>query len=275
MLPERKQVLIVDDEPNLRKIPSAQLSRAGYDVMTANDGEEGLAALKDHHIDLVITDPPFFDNVHYSELADFFHIWQRHLLGPEDGRSTETTRSVREVQSRDPGLFADRLRDVFAECNRVLRRGGLLVFTYHHSRPEGWKSLADAVWGAGFQIVNAHPVKAEMSVATPKFQAKEPIQLDMILVCRKRYNRAATSPTAPTAPSDALDRARAKLRRLADVGFTLSRNDRRITLIGQLLASVEPGASLDAITALVDRALDDDSFSPPPAVRRSAQLSLF
>src|SRR5271166_1835055 len=56
MFPERKQVLIVDDEPNLRKILSAQLSRDGYDVMTANDGEEGLAALKDHHIDLVITD---------------------------------------------------------------------------------------------------------------------------------------------------------------------------------------------------------------------------
>ncbi len=56
MLPERKQVLIVDDEPNLRKILSAQLSRDGYEVMTAEDGEQGLAMLKDHHIDLVITD---------------------------------------------------------------------------------------------------------------------------------------------------------------------------------------------------------------------------
>src|SRR3984957_12704867 len=56
MLPERKQVLIVDDEPNLRKIISAQLSRDGYDVMTAEDGEQGLALLKEHHIDLVITD---------------------------------------------------------------------------------------------------------------------------------------------------------------------------------------------------------------------------
>jgi nitrogen regulation protein NR(I) len=56
MLPERKQVLIVDDEPNLRKILSAQLSRDGYDVMTADDGEQGLALLKEHHIDLVITD---------------------------------------------------------------------------------------------------------------------------------------------------------------------------------------------------------------------------
>src|SRR5580692_8159704 len=56
MLPERKQVLIVDDEPNLRKILSAQLTRDGYDVLTAEDGEQGLSLLKDNHIDLVITD---------------------------------------------------------------------------------------------------------------------------------------------------------------------------------------------------------------------------
>src|SRR6202451_3782730 len=56
MLPERKQVLIVDDEPNLRKILSAQLTRDGYDVLTAEDGEQGLALLRDHHIDLVVTD---------------------------------------------------------------------------------------------------------------------------------------------------------------------------------------------------------------------------
>ncbi len=56
MLPERKQVLIVDDEPNLRKILAAQLSRDGYEVMLAEDGEQGLAMLRDNHIDLVVTD---------------------------------------------------------------------------------------------------------------------------------------------------------------------------------------------------------------------------
>jgi two-component system response regulator AtoC len=56
MLPERKQVLIVDDEPNLRKILSAQLTRDGYDVLTAEDGEQGLQVLREHHIDLVVTD---------------------------------------------------------------------------------------------------------------------------------------------------------------------------------------------------------------------------
>ncbi len=56
MLPERKQILVVDDEPNLRRVLSAQLVRDGYDVHTAEDGEQGLGLLEEHHIDLVITD---------------------------------------------------------------------------------------------------------------------------------------------------------------------------------------------------------------------------
>jgi two-component system, NtrC family, response regulator AtoC len=56
MLPERKQILVVDDEPNLRRVLTAQLERDGYDVHTAADGEQALGILKEHHIDLVITD---------------------------------------------------------------------------------------------------------------------------------------------------------------------------------------------------------------------------
>jgi two-component system response regulator AtoC len=56
MLPEKKQVLVVDDEPNLRKILAAQLSRDGYDVLVAEDGEQGLSLLRENHIDLVVTD---------------------------------------------------------------------------------------------------------------------------------------------------------------------------------------------------------------------------
>ena len=54
--PERKQILVVDDEANLRRVLTAQLTRDGYDVHSAEDGEAGLAFLREHHIDLVITD---------------------------------------------------------------------------------------------------------------------------------------------------------------------------------------------------------------------------
>jgi two-component system, NtrC family, response regulator AtoC len=56
MLPEKKQILVVDDEANLRRVLSAQLSRDGYEVHDAEEGEAGLAVLREHHIDLVITD---------------------------------------------------------------------------------------------------------------------------------------------------------------------------------------------------------------------------
>jgi two-component system response regulator AtoC len=56
MLPEKKQILVVDDELNLRRVLSAQLMRDGYDVQTAEDGEQALQVLREHHIDLVISD---------------------------------------------------------------------------------------------------------------------------------------------------------------------------------------------------------------------------
>lgn len=56
MLPSREQILVVDDEANIRRVLSAQLAREGYEVHTAEDGEQALGVLREHHIDLVITD---------------------------------------------------------------------------------------------------------------------------------------------------------------------------------------------------------------------------
>jgi nitrogen regulation protein NR(I) len=56
MFPEKKQILVVDDEPNLRRVLAALLVRDDYDVETAEDGAQALEILKEHHIDMVITD---------------------------------------------------------------------------------------------------------------------------------------------------------------------------------------------------------------------------
>ena len=188
--------------------------------------------LPDASIDLVVTDPPFFDNVHYSELADFFYAWQQ--LTPRGNRHATTSRSSAEVQDADHASFAAKLKGVFQECERILKDSGLLVFTYHHSRDEGWKAVAEAVLGAGFIVVNSQPVKSEMSVAIPKAQAKEPIQLDIIIVCRKRGMSEAVTPTA----EEATEAARGKIHRLHTAGFKLSRNDQKIVLLGQLLTTL-------------------------------------
>lgn len=149
-------------------------------------GDSSNTDIPDDSVDLVVTDPPFFDNVHYSELADFFYVWIRKIIGTKGVMSRTSTRSTREVQNTDAGTFSNRLKSVFRECNRILKEDGLLVFTYHHSRLEGWTAVYKAVREAGFYITQAHPVKAEMAVAVPIQKAKVPINYDLILVCSKK-----------------------------------------------------------------------------------------
>ena len=209
-------------------------------------GDSGRTDLASGSVDAVITDPPFFDNVHYSQLADFFHVWQQYILKPA-GKRSSTTRSDREVQQTNADAFTERLRAVWRECWRVLKQRGLLVFTYHHSRPEGWHSVFDALTGAGFVIVAAHPIKAEMSVATPKNQAKEPIDLDIILVCRKREELRALAPSHEDAWKYGLDSARDQINRLRGVGRQLSRNDIRAIFTAQIIRFLS--ASDDAQSA--------------------------
>ena len=197
-------------------------------------GDSSQTDLVDGSVDAVISDPPFFDNVHYSQLADFFHVWQRHILGDKGPRLSQTTRSEVEVQSADVAAFTARLSAVWAEAHRVLADDGVLAFTYHHSRNEGWHSVLNALMYAGFGITAAHPIKAEMSVAMPKLQAKEPIDLDIILVCRKRiclslhkWNGDLWDAIFPIVSS--------QVERLREHGRKLSRNDVRIIVMAQLI----------------------------------------
>jgi len=216
-------------------------------------GDSGSTDLPDGSVDAVITDPPFFDNVHYSQLADFFYVWQRHICGTDGYRESDTTRSDREVQNADKAKFTDRLAAVWREAHRVLKDDGLLAFTYHHSRPEGWRCVLQALMEAGLWISAVHPIKAEMSVAMPKLQAKEPIDLDIILVCRKhsrmkthRWNGDLWGTVAPPAQAQA-DRLRASGRRL-------SRNDVRIIVMAQLLRQVSRSETPESALHLLDTA---------------------
>lgn len=211
----------------------------------------------------MITDPPFFDNVHYSELADFFHVWQRHVLGAVGPLEAGTTRAVGEVQNADGGTFTTRLTAVWTESHRVLKDGGLLVFTYHHSRAEGWSSILKALMDSGFVVVAAHPIKAEMSGATPKHQAKEPIDLDIILVCRKR-GQVSDRPPSIDLWAGVMEVASHQIARLRDSGRKLSRNDVRIIVMAQLLRCLPR----DDTSAKATRRLGREATSIEAAISR-------
>ena len=205
-------------------------------------GDSAKTDIEDKSVDLVVTDPPFFDNVHYSELADFFYAWQLPLFGDIEAKNT-TTRHKNEVQDSNAESFSDKLGNVFKECHRVLKDEGILAFTYHHSREEGWFSVAHAVKSAGFTFVFAQPVKAEMSVATPKQQAKEPIDLDIILVCRKSNEITGKRLSSTHAFGTALKQANKQIQVFWQSGRKLSRNDLRIIILSHLLVALDRGRS--------------------------------
>lgn len=137
-----------------------------------------------------------------------------------------------------------------------------MIFTYHHSRPEGWRCVWHALADAGFVIVAAHPIKAEMSVAAPKSQAKEPIDYDIILVCRKQGDGGAPRPLDfASVLKAAIAAALAQVTRLRACKRPLSRNDARVIVMAQVLLhlSNQPVTSGDPIReheADLERAID-------------------
>lgn len=155
-------------------------------VMILN-GDSGSLPLPGASVDAVVTDPPYFDFVHYSELSDFFYAWlSPALAGRYSWMKRPDCSNPGEVQHKDPRSFAHQLGRVFSECRRVLKPQGVLAFSFHHSRPEGWAAIYEAIDSAGLVVAASHPVHAELRVSSPKTVAKDPISLDAVLVCRHR-----------------------------------------------------------------------------------------
>ena len=215
-------------------------------------GDSSRTDLPDESVDLVITDPPYMDNVHYSELADFFHAWLRELKPFSNyPQHTVTTRTVDEVQSASPAEFEAAIARVWQECARVLKPHGVMAFTFHQARLSGWIALMRGLAQAGFTVTAVQPVKGEMITSVTK-SGVEPSNLDAIIVCRKQE---AAIQMASTDPHEAARVAGQRLRNLRDAGVTVGAGDIRSVIRGQILAACTSGptvTNLDAIAELAD-----------------------
>lgn len=219
-------------------------------------GDSSSTDITSGSVDAVLTDPPFFDNVHYSQLSDFFHVWQRHILGTDGYRKIDTTRSPNEVQSADVNTFTERLEAVLVEAHRVLKDEGILAFTYHHSRAEGWSSVLEALMNAGFGITAVQPVKAEMSIAMPKHQARAPIDLDIMIVCRKRSTLASWRRNGGLWHT-VVSAATGQVTRFWRAGRKLGRNDIRIILMAQLIRQLSTSHAVEDALGFLGTVADE------------------
>jgi adenine-specific DNA methylase len=147
--------------------------------------------LPERSVDAVITDPPYFDNVMYGELSDFFYVWLRLFLKDRypffaSAHTPKMAEIVKNTEAgKDEDFFLSSLTMVFEEARRVLKDEGLMVFTFHHREHEAWSSVMGAVLDAGFYVSAIYPVQAEMSHSL-HIRNQQAIEYDSIIVCRKR-----------------------------------------------------------------------------------------
>lgn len=153
-----------------------------------------LAHVPTASLDLVITDPPFGGLLHYSELSDFFYVWLRLALKdkyPDYFRAEYTPKSLEAVANRarepeDPDGFYQRLlTQCWREAHRVLKPGGILAFTFHHSEDEPWVAVLESLFDAGYYLEATYPIRSDETKGEGEFGSKT-IEYDIIHVCRKR-----------------------------------------------------------------------------------------
>jgi len=151
---------------------------------------------------LIVTDPPYYDNVMYAECSDFFYVWMKRTLGdvyPElfydelTNKDDEAVANIarfasigggkkRELAERD---YERKMAACFREMWRVLHPDGVLTVMFTHKRVEAWDTLATALIGAGFSIQSSWPVHTEFEHSLHQAK-KNAAASTILLVCRKR-----------------------------------------------------------------------------------------
>lgn len=205
------------DRESLPKVVSSTTSRRGrrhsdWDVLVTT-GSSSKQLLPDGSVDVVLTDPPYFDAVQYGELARLFHAWLR-TYDP----TVAVDESPEAVPNTVRGTSADDYQRTIAAClsesRRTLARDGALVLTFHNKKLVAWSALAGAIAQAGFHVRALAVVKAENDGDHCKRNVRAMLH-DLVIEC------AIASPRPPTVRVEFAARS-AEEKNLAAIGLALS-----------------------------------------------------
>jgi adenine-specific DNA methylase len=167
-----------------------------------NRNAASLPSIPSGSVHLVCVDPPYYDNVMYAELSNFFYVWQKRTIGhlyPEWFK-TELVEPDEEAVA-NPARFAAlggnkkklaeedyqrKMAACFREMHRILRDDGVLTVMFTHKRVDAWDSLGSALIEAGFAVEASWPVHTESEHSLHQAR-KNAAASTILLVCRKRH----------------------------------------------------------------------------------------
>ena len=167
---------------------------------------DSLDHIPDSSVDAVVMDPPYYDNVMYAELSDFFYVWLKRTAGhvfPEHFRRRLTDKDSEAVANpmRFRGRkgsnalasmdYQDRMAAIFAECRRTLKPDGILTLMFTHKASGAWDALTKGLIEAGFVITASWPINTESS-GSLHIKDKAAANSTVLLACRPREERSAT-----------------------------------------------------------------------------------
>lgn len=156
-------------------------------------------------VDCIVMDPPYYDNVMYAELSDFFYVWLKRTAGlvfPELFRTRLTDKEHEAVAN--PARFRDqkhrdeladrdyrqRMAGIFAECRRVLKPDGIMTLMFTHKKAAAWDALGAGLLDGGFTVSASWPIHTEAE-GSLHIKGKAAAKTTVLLVCRPRASREA------------------------------------------------------------------------------------
>ena len=157
--------------------------------------------LPDESCSLWFTDPPYWDNVAYADLADFFYVWLKRTqpdqsllrdpfnpnnpLTPKAQELTVTTAVDEHSPPKDGTFFLEGMSRAFSEGRRVMREDGIGCVVFAHKTTDGWEALLSGMLRAGWVITASWPITTEMAT---RMVARDTAALaaSVHLVCRPR-----------------------------------------------------------------------------------------
>jgi putative DNA methylase len=197
------------------------------DLRQVQQGSATELPYPDNFFDAVLTDPPYYDNVNYSALSDFFYVWLKRTVGdlyPELFATPLTPKSEEIVQdpNRQGGreaaraFFEQRLTQAFREIHRVLKPDGIAVIVFAHKTTEAWETVINALLEAGLYMTASWPIHSEMQA---RLNAQETASLasSIYMVCRKRTTSEVGE--YPTVRKEIEARVRQKLTQFWEEGI--------------------------------------------------------
>jgi putative DNA methylase len=181
----------------------------------------------DGTFDAVLTDPPYYDNVAYADLSDFFYVWLKRTVGDlyPDLFATPLTPKTQEMVAdsvrhggpeKARAFFESIMTEAFREIRRVLKPEGIAVIVFAHKTTAAWESILNALLEAGLYLTASWPIHTERE---KRLQAQESAALasSIYMVCRARS--AETVGEFAQVRQEIVARVRAKLTQFWEEGI--------------------------------------------------------